>query len=107
MLLSISSKLWYHNTLMSNKSLAAQWASLPVSQMGLLGGSLCLDFVNTLAWRTSRQPDDRLKNVDELLAWSIYVGLLAPDEVRSIYPKSRQEKQIATQVVEEVLRLRE
>jgi predicted RNA-binding Zn ribbon-like protein len=92
---------------MSNQALVSRLTKLPISQMGLQGGSLCLDFVNTLAWRTSGQPNDRLQNLDDLLAWSIYVGLLSPDKVEALYPTSQKEKALATQVMEEALLLRE
>jgi predicted RNA-binding Zn ribbon-like protein len=92
---------------MSNQALVTQLAKLPISQMGLHGGSLCLDFVNTLAWRTSRQADDRLQNLDDLLAWGIYIELLSPDKVEALYPRSKKDKLLATKVVEEALLLRE
>jgi predicted RNA-binding Zn ribbon-like protein len=92
---------------MSNQPLVTRLANLPISQMGLHGGSLCLDFVNTLAWRTSSPPNDRLQNLDDLLAWSIYVELLPPDKVQALYPKSQKDKLLATEVVEEALLLRE
>jgi predicted RNA-binding Zn ribbon-like protein len=92
---------------MSNQALVSRLTKLPISQMGLHGGSLCLDFVNTLAWRSSGQPNDRLQNLDDLLAWSIYVGLLSPDKVQELYPKSQKDKLLATEVIEEALLLRE
>jgi predicted RNA-binding Zn ribbon-like protein len=92
---------------MSSDPLINRFANLPISHMGLLGGSLCLDFVNTLAWRTSNSPDDRLQTLDDLLAWSIYVGLLSPDDVKVLYQKSQKDKVSAKQALEQALLLRE
>jgi predicted RNA-binding Zn ribbon-like protein len=35
-----------------------------------IGGSLCLDFCNTLSWRLTPEPIDRLAGFAELLDWS-------------------------------------
>jgi predicted RNA-binding Zn ribbon-like protein len=44
------------------------------------GGVLCLDFVNTLAWRLTDRPVENLGTYEDLLAWGRQAGLLAPDE---------------------------
>jgi predicted RNA-binding Zn ribbon-like protein len=42
------------------------------SELELLGGALALDFCNTLAWRTSTHPIDRLGTYEGWLAWSAH-----------------------------------
>jgi predicted RNA-binding Zn ribbon-like protein len=44
------------------------------------GGVLCLDFVNTLAWRLTDRPVEYLGSYEDLLAWGRQAGLLAPEE---------------------------
>jgi predicted RNA-binding Zn ribbon-like protein len=44
------------------------------------GGVLCLDFVNTLAWRLTDSPVEYLGSYKDLLAWGRQAGLLTPDE---------------------------
>jgi predicted RNA-binding Zn ribbon-like protein len=50
----------------------------------LIGGALCLDFCNTISWRTSPEPVDRLGDHDGLVRWSVHAGALpaAPLEPR-------------------------
>lgn len=47
-------------------------------QFGLRGGELCLDFVNTVAWRRTEHPVDYLQSPHDLLAWGSQTGVLAP-----------------------------
>jgi predicted RNA-binding Zn ribbon-like protein len=65
----------------------------------LLGGVLCLDFVNTVSWRGDQHdPGERLTSYAELLHWAVHAGVLderaasrlakaalrRPDEARSV-----------------------
>lgn len=75
--------------------------------MGLDGGLLCLDFANTVSWRGSPHPNDRLQTTDDLLAWSIYVGLLAPEVVESLHRAYQKNKRSANIVLKQARTLRE
>ncbi|HYH12895.1 MAG TPA: ABATE domain-containing protein [Thermomicrobiales bacterium] len=44
-------------------------------QFELRGGEACLDFVNTVAWRSTDHPVDYLESVDDLLAWGSQAGV--------------------------------
>ena len=46
----------------------------------LLAGRPCLDFVNTVDWRTSEAPVELLATYGDLLAWGRHAGLLASKE---------------------------
>jgi predicted RNA-binding Zn ribbon-like protein len=47
-------------------------------RLPLIGGALCLDFCNTISWRTSPEPVERLGGYDELLRWSVHAGGIPP-----------------------------
>jgi predicted RNA-binding Zn ribbon-like protein len=47
-----------------------------VQDIPLVGGSLCLDFVNTTGARASAAPRERLTCYDDLLTWSQRAGVL-------------------------------
>ncbi len=48
----------------------------PASALDLIGGELCVDFVNTVEDRKRGSPEDRLKNYSDLVAWSGHVGTI-------------------------------
>ena len=48
--------------------------------LDLRGGSLCLDFANTVGWHTSDAPEERLAGYDDLVAWSEQAGILGESE---------------------------
>jgi len=51
------------------------------------GGRVCLDFANTLDWRTSEEPQELIPDYRALLAWSGRRGTLAPRAIANL--KSR------------------
>ena len=56
---------------------------LPVEDIPLVGGVVCLDFVNTAGARASGSPRERLTHYRDLLVWSQRVGILdAQDAAR-------------------------
>ena len=48
---------------------------LPVGELPIVGGALCLDLVNTTGARESRVPRERLKTDADLRVWAHRVGL--------------------------------
>lgn len=48
-----------------------------VTELSLVGGRLCLDFVNTLDWRASDHPLEYLTSYAALVAWGEHAGILA------------------------------
>jgi predicted RNA-binding Zn ribbon-like protein len=74
----------------------------------LIGGALCLDFVNTVGWRgNTDHPGDHLTSYDELLIWSEISGALNRAEGRSIKRAARQRKDVAGGVLNTAIELRE
>ncbi len=49
-----------------------------------VGGALCLDFVNTLDWRTLPEPRERLADYGEFLRWSLYAEALEGAEAERL-----------------------
>lgn len=70
-------------------------------------GVLCLDFVNTLSWRTSDHPHEWLKSYPHLLAWGQLVGLLTNTDARSLEEFAAQQSEEARSVFQRALHLRE
>lgn len=54
-----------------------------MSSLKLIGGRLCLDFVNTVSWRGRSEPEEKLRRLDDLLAWAVAAGVSSKAESRS------------------------
>jgi predicted RNA-binding Zn ribbon-like protein len=73
----------------------------------LVGGALCLDFVNTVAnWRDPAQRE-HLTSYDDLVAWSQQVGTLTEVEARTLRHEASRRPLEATQVLARAVALRE
>jgi predicted RNA-binding Zn ribbon-like protein len=58
-------------------------AFTPVDRVPLVGGRLCLDFVNTTGARAGPRPRERLRTYADLLVWARRAGALPQlDEIR-------------------------
>ena len=53
-------------------------------ELPLVGGALALDFCNTVAWRTSPQPADRLVDYGGWLEWCAHVSCISPELERHL-----------------------
>ena len=73
----------------------------------LLGGRLCLDFVNTLDWRSTDSPQEFLKTYDDLVCWSRHAGICSPTESGNLYKMAEQSNSEAKKVLNRALKLRE
>jgi len=54
------------------------------------GGRVCLDFANTLDWRTSDDPQELIPDYGSFLAWSVRRGTLSPQTAASLRSRARQ-----------------
>jgi predicted RNA-binding Zn ribbon-like protein len=91
----------------------------PAATTKLVGGRLCLDFVNAVGGRRPDAPtkkelaearlvrEDRLNDYGDLLAWSQHVGLLTEGEARKLFRESRQRQAEAASVFARAIALRE
>ncbi len=66
----------------------------------LTRGRLCLDFVNTVSWRTGKQPQERLTSYAALVAWGQHAGVLQE-------PQAARNAASTTAAFEQALILRE
>jgi predicted RNA-binding Zn ribbon-like protein len=74
----------------------------------LIGGALCLDFVNTVGFRgDTENPNEYLTSYDELLIWTEISGAIGRAEGRSIKKEMRRRKTDAAGVLEKAIKLRE
>jgi predicted RNA-binding Zn ribbon-like protein len=78
-----------------------------VEGLHLVGGSICLDFANTVNARSSGAPRDNLTAYGDLLIWSRRAGALAAGEERSLLARSAAEPEAAQRALEGARKLRE
>jgi predicted RNA-binding Zn ribbon-like protein len=88
------------------------------AKMRLIGGQLCLDFVNTVDGRGSYSPrgdspsannvlGDKLANYLDLVEWSRHAGIITVLESRRLIEEGRRKASEAGKVFERALALRE
>ena len=65
--------------------------------------SLCLDFANTLSWRTSEKPEEKLGSYVALVEWGQKAGIVSAREARTIFKAAQPSKGI----MKRAIRLRE
>ena len=78
-----------------------------MGELALLGGALCLDFVNTAGWRG--QPDSAgvLRDFEDLVAWTQHVGALSARQGRGLLKRAASEPTRAKAVHGQAVALRE
>ncbi len=88
------------------------------AEMRLVGGQLCLDFVNTVDGRKGDSPrsklpaannviGDKLGNYSDLVEWSRHAGLITAPESRRLIEEGRRKATEAENVFERATALRE
>ena len=73
----------------------------------LLGGRLCLDFVNTVEWRGKEGPGEYLKSYHDLIAWCRHVGTITSKEAKILSQKADEHRSEAEKVRSNAVKLRE
>jgi predicted RNA-binding Zn ribbon-like protein len=73
----------------------------------LLGGRLCLDFVNTLDWRGTDSPQEFLNNFGDFVSWCRHAGICSQQETRKLNKMAEQSNADAKRVLNQTLKLRE
>lgn len=80
----------------------------PSAKLKLVGGRLCLDFVNTVGGRSGSDiTEDKLVDYSDLVAWAVHAGLVSPGEGDRLFVESERDPDIASQVFARALALRE
>lgn len=85
---------------------------MPQPRMGfdtlrLLGGRLCIDFVNTVENRAGKQSEEFLTSYSGLVQWARHAGLLVNDEVARLIKSAAEDEPEARMVLQQAIRLRE
>ena len=73
----------------------------------LIGGWLCLDFVNTVDWRNSDHPHEWFTKYSDLVSWSRHAGILTGNEARDLLQKADMHPEDAKAVLDRAIILRE
>jgi predicted RNA-binding Zn ribbon-like protein len=72
-----------------------------------IGGRPCLDFANTVDWRTSDTPEELLPGYADLVGWSTRAGILEPAIAADLERAARAHPSAAARAFAEALALRE
>jgi predicted RNA-binding Zn ribbon-like protein len=78
-----------------------------IEDLELLGGRLCLDFVNTLDWRGRESPQEFLYTYNDLMTWSRHVGLIKDREAQVLRQQADKSPSEAKRVLSRAVELRE
>jgi predicted RNA-binding Zn ribbon-like protein len=70
-------------------------------------GWLCLDFANTIEWRASDQPTERLNDYADLVSWAQKKGILSDAEVQHLVQNAKVHPAQASAVLNQAIILRE
>lgn len=83
--------------------------SSSAAEMRLIGGRLCLDFVNTVDGRKhdSSLVGDKLKDYSDLVAWSRHAGIVTAAEAARLIKEGKQKPAAANTVLRRAIALRE
>lgn len=73
----------------------------------LLGGSLCLDFVNTVDPRHASPREEHLRDYESVLGWARNTGLVASEEASGLAAGARRRPDAARRVHADAVALRE
>jgi predicted RNA-binding Zn ribbon-like protein len=79
----------------------------PIETVDLVGGALCLDFVNTGSSRRVGPFRERLQDYEDLVVWAGRVGLLEPRDAAALHAQAARRPAEATRVLERAWTLRE
>jgi predicted RNA-binding Zn ribbon-like protein len=77
------------------------------AQASLIGGSLCLDFTNTVGSRHDADLHDKLKTYADLVAWSRHAGLLSERTARQLLEQAARDSAMANAAHTRAITLRE
>ena len=73
----------------------------------LIGGSLCLDFANTVTWRAGPAPIERLTRYEHWMRWLRRSGALSVNEEAVLTAEARKAPRLAAHVLREATAFRE
>ncbi len=65
----------------------------------LIGGQLCLDFVNTISYRNKDKAHDWLDHTENIAIWAVETNILNQKEVKELSLKLKHEKKYQKQII--------
>ena len=80
---------------------------LSIGTLSLLGGRLCLDFVNTLDPRIGSHPQDFLNDYTDLVEWGHHTAILTEEQQQRVLHIATQRPESAQRVFGQAVTLRE
>lgn len=78
-----------------------------IEEIPLVGGRLCLDFVNTTGARRSDEPRERIHSYGDLLIWARRAGLLTEEETEKLRAEADRRDDEAQAALQLALDMRE
>jgi len=78
-----------------------------VENLGLRGGNLCLNFVNTVDWRGGSKSSEYLNTFHDAVIWGRHVGILTDHDVQKLLRKAEECPVKAERVLRQTINLRE
>jgi predicted RNA-binding Zn ribbon-like protein len=85
----------------SNKKIDEEWI------FELIGGRLCLDFVNTLSGKRGSHTSERLDDYRDLVSWSRQLGIFDESEAKALLAQAQPAPERAEKVYRDAIDLRE
>ena len=86
--------------------MTTQQLELHVQDLRLLGGRLCLDFVNSIENRAGHAPEDFLTSYPDLVRWGRHAGLIGDASAARLIDLAAADEPRARQVLHQALELR-
>ena len=80
--------------------------AVTASNLKLLGGALCLNFVDTRNWDPAEQPYDFFSNYLALLEWGLQLGVFTLPQADHLHQIAAQHDREAQAVLDKAVRLR-
>ena len=80
--------------------------ALQVEDLRLLGGSACLDFVNSIENRTGHPPEDLLTSYPDLVRWGRHAGLISGTTATRLIARAAADEPAALEAFHQALALR-
>jgi predicted RNA-binding Zn ribbon-like protein len=72
-----------------------------------IGDRPCLDFANTVGWRVTDHPHERLVSYADFVAWGQQVGVVAEHQAHRLLEEATRRPAVASAVLERAIVLRE
>lgn len=77
------------------------------SDLTLSTGWLCLDFANTALWHASHKPKETLYSYDDLVGWTLKVGLITESEGKQLLKQASSDRHESEKIYYNATVLRE